>query len=82
MKKLPSEYFRENVWISCDPDERTIPALAQRFGAERFVWASDFPHVDHSPEYVKDLEELIGLFQENDRRGFAGDNFRTALGMK
>ena len=24
----PSDYFRERVWISCDPDERTIPALA------------------------------------------------------
>jgi predicted TIM-barrel fold metal-dependent hydrolase len=82
MKKLPSEYFRENVWISCDPDERTIPALAARFGAERFVWASDFPHVDHSPEYIADLEELIGLFPEKDRRGFAGDNFRAALGIR
>ena len=25
-------------------DERTIPALADRFGAVRFLWASDFPH--------------------------------------
>ena len=36
----------------CDPDERTIPALAERFGADRFMWASDFPHADHTPEYV------------------------------
>ena len=82
LQRKPSEYFREHVWISCDPDERTIPSLAARFGADRFVWASDFPHPDHSPEYVKDLDELIGLLPEADRRKFAGDNLRTALGLK
>ena len=30
-----ADYFRERVWISCDPDERTIPALAERFGVLR-----------------------------------------------
>ncbi len=53
----PSDYFRERVWISCDPDERTIPALVERFG-DRFLWASDFPHADHTPAYVDDLDEL------------------------
>ena len=33
LKNKPSDYFRERVWVSCDPDERTIPALAERFGA-------------------------------------------------
>ena len=53
LEHKPSDYFRERVWISCDPDERTIPALAERFGADRFMWASDFPHADHTPEYVE-----------------------------
>jgi predicted TIM-barrel fold metal-dependent hydrolase len=65
------------VWISCDPDERTIPALAERFGADRFLWASDFPHPDHTPEYLDDLAELAGLFTDaGDRRRFLGDNAR------
>ena len=72
----PSDYFRERIWISCDPDERTIPALAERFGADRFLWASDFPHADHTPEYVDDLNALIAAFPESDRRKFAGDNAR------
>ena len=25
LEHKPSDYFRERVWISCDPDERTIP---------------------------------------------------------
>ena len=66
----------ERCWISCDPDEKTIPALAERFGADRFLWASDFPHLDHTPEYVLDLDRLVGSFPEADRRKFVGDNAR------
>ena len=61
LQHKPSDYFRERIWISCDPDERTIPALAERFGVERFMWASDFPHADHTPEYIHDLNELVGM---------------------
>jgi len=77
LQHKPSDYFRERVWISCDPDERTIPALAQRFGADRFMWASDFPHADHTPEYITDLDELASEFSEVARRQFLGDNARS-----
>jgi predicted TIM-barrel fold metal-dependent hydrolase len=76
LEHKPSDYFRERVWISCDPDERTIPALAARFGADRFMWASDFPHADHTPEYVTDLDELAGAFEPAERRQFLGDHAR------
>lgn len=77
LRHQPSDYFRERIWISCDPDERTIPALAERYGVERFLWASDFPHADHTPEYVDDLNELVAMFPEADRRKFVGDNARA-----
>ncbi|MFM7534448.1 MAG: amidohydrolase family protein [Acidimicrobiales bacterium] len=77
LKHKPSDYFRNQIWISCDPDERTIPALAERFGVERFLWASDFPHADHTPEYVEDLNELIGMFPAADQAKFAGGNARA-----
>ncbi len=64
LQHRPSDYFRERVWISCDPDERTIPALAERYGVERFLWASDFPHADHTPEYIEDLNELVASFPD------------------
>ncbi len=81
LERKPSDYFRERVWISCDPDERTIPALAERFGADRFLWASDFPHADHTPEYLKDLEGLAAAFPEDGRRAFLGDNCRALFGI-
>jgi len=76
LENPPSWYFENRCWISCDPDERTVPHLAERFGADRFMWASDFPHVDHTPEYVRDLEELAGMFPDETRRLFLGDNAR------
>ena len=76
LEAKPSDYFRERVWISCDPDERMIPALTQRYG-DRFLWASDFPHADHTPAYLADLEELAGAFPEGAaRQRFLGDNAR------
>ncbi len=81
LEHKPSDYFRERVWISCDPDERTIPALAERFGVERFMWASDFPHADHTPEYVDDLDELASAFPEADRAKFLGDNARQLFDL-
>ncbi len=77
LERKPSDYFRERVWISCDPDERTIPALAERYG-DRFLWASDFPHADHTPAYLEDLADLAAAFADDAaRRAFLGDNARA-----
>jgi predicted TIM-barrel fold metal-dependent hydrolase len=77
LEHKPSDYFRERVWISCDPDERMIPALAARYGVERFMWASDFPHADHTPEYIHDLNDLVASFPEDQRAAFIGGNARA-----
>jgi predicted TIM-barrel fold metal-dependent hydrolase len=81
LEHKPSDYFRERCWISCDPDERTIPALVERFG-DRFMWASDFPHADHTPAYIDDLEDLAGAFSDAHRRPFLGDNARALFGIR
>jgi uncharacterized protein len=76
LENPPSYYFTERCYISCDPDERSIPWLAERFGDDRFMWASDFPHADHTPEYIEDLEVLASMFPDESRRKFLGDNCR------
>jgi predicted TIM-barrel fold metal-dependent hydrolase len=81
LKDKPSDYFRERVWISCDPDERSIAAMAERFG-DRFLWASDFPHADHTPEYIDDLNGLAASFADGaSRRSFLGDNARALFNI-
>ena len=75
------DYFRDRCWISCDPDERTIPALIERFG-DRFMWASDFPHADHTPEYIGYLDELAAAVPAEHRAPFLGENARTLFGIE
>jgi len=48
LKEKPSFYFDRQVWISADPDERALPAMVDLVGADKFFWASDFPHPDHA----------------------------------
>ncbi len=48
LARRPSEYFRRQCYISFDPDESTLAFTAAHplVGAERIIWASDYPHPD------------------------------------
>ena len=77
MKERPSEYFKRNVWISADPDEKSLPAMVDLLGADRFFWASDFPHPDHTGNYIKELEQLTAQMPERARVQVLGENVRN-----
>jgi len=42
----PSEYFRRQCFVSCDPQERALPSVVELAGAECLVFATDYPHPD------------------------------------
>jgi predicted TIM-barrel fold metal-dependent hydrolase len=42
----PSEYFRRQCFVSCDPQERTLPAVVDLVGDDCIVFATDYPHPD------------------------------------
>ena len=77
LQHKPSDYFREHVWISCDPDERTI----RHWPNGSAPTDSCGPPTSHTPttplEYVTDLDELAAEFDEGARRQFLGDNARS-----
>ena len=64
----PSEYFRRQCYISFDPDESALPlaATSPLCGADRIVWASDFPHPD--AKYPGVTEELMEATESLERR--------------
>ena len=74
LKHVPSEYFARQCWISFDPDETTIPYMAQRYGAERFIWASDFPHWDGSLDALGETKEAIAPLSAQEQQCILGDN--------
>ena len=51
-------------------------------GADRFFWASDFPHPDHPPDYVPEVERLVAQLPEEARKGFLGENVLRAYGIE
>lgn len=46
LKHKPSEYFRRQCFISFEPDEARLGQVIEAIGAERVVFASDYPHWD------------------------------------
>ena len=62
LEMLPSEFFRRQCWISFDPDESMMAVTAQSplVGADRIIWASDYPHPDAKfPGVTQELAEAL-----------------------
>jgi uncharacterized protein len=68
LKERPSFYFRRNVWVSADPDEKSLPAMVDLCGSDRFFWATDFPHPDHTGNYIEELEKFGAKIADPQRR--------------
>jgi predicted TIM-barrel fold metal-dependent hydrolase len=55
----PSDYFRRQCWISCEPDEPYLPHLLDLLGEDRLLFASDYPHPDH--RWPEMMESMLAL---------------------
>ena len=82
LSEKPSFYFRRQCWISGDPDEKTLASIMPVVGADRFFWASDFPHPDHAPDYIPEVARIVEELPEPMRAGFLGSNVLDAFGLK
>jgi predicted TIM-barrel fold metal-dependent hydrolase len=72
---LPSEYFRRQCWISFEPDDPTLPRLADLIGPDRILWASDFPHSDAIyPGAGEAIRSLVAPLPPEQQEMIAGAN--------
>lgn len=47
LKAKPSEYMRSGrIYIGVESEEAPIPYVIETFGADKLLWASDYPHWD------------------------------------
>ena len=79
LTRKPSEYFRRQCYISFDPDESTLAFTARHplVGADRIIWASDYPHPDAKfPGVVEELTEATAELSEAQRARIFGGNAR------
>jgi len=77
-EEKPSYYFKRQCYISADPDERTIAAMMEIVGEDKFFWATDYPHPDHPGNYLEELKGMIAPMKESGRRAILGENVARA----
>jgi predicted TIM-barrel fold metal-dependent hydrolase len=79
LKKQPSEYFRRQCFISFEADETRLGEVISSVGADRVVFASDYPHWDATFPGVTDM--ILGREDLNDetKRKIMGENAARLL---
>ena len=70
----PSEYFYRQCLVSADPDETVIAPIVEAVGADYFVWASDYPHIDASFGVVGEIRSRIASLSVEDQAKVMGRN--------
>ena len=80
--RSPEDWIKsDNCYFAVEPDERTIPFVAQLIGEERLIYASDYSHWDcMCPDSVKTLFERNDL-SDGLKRNILGDNAARLFGL-
>jgi predicted TIM-barrel fold metal-dependent hydrolase len=73
-KLRPSEYFYRQCVVSADPDETVLAPIIDAVGADYFVWASDYPHIDANFGVVGEIRSRIASLSEADQAKVLGGN--------
>ena len=81
LKLKPSEYFYRQCLVSADPDETLTARIIEHIGADYFVWASDYPHIDSDYGVAAELKERIAPLPRADQRKVLGTNALRFYGI-
>jgi predicted TIM-barrel fold metal-dependent hydrolase len=82
IRERPSDYFRRQCFVSCDPDDGCLRAVVEAAGDECIVWASDYPHPDaHFPGTLARTRESLSGISEASRRRILGGNALRLYGL-
>jgi predicted TIM-barrel fold metal-dependent hydrolase len=67
LTRKPSEYLAGgNVFVSCEPEETTLPYVLERMGEGQVLFASDYPHERSHHEYLHDIPEFLARSDMSD----------------
>jgi predicted TIM-barrel fold metal-dependent hydrolase len=74
----PSEVFDRQCMVSFDPDEVALAFTAEHLGADKILWASDYPHPDAKiPGVVPELLEAVEPLPPESQRLILGATARA-----
>ena len=80
-KLEPSAYMRRNVWYVVEPRETGLDYMMDTIGEDRFLWGSDYPHVDSSADALDQIKASTAGLSEKRRRLILGENARALYGL-
>jgi predicted TIM-barrel fold metal-dependent hydrolase len=70
----PSEYFQRQCWIGIDSDEKVLASVVPMIGADKLLFASDFPHADAHIDPVTEAEESLAPLSRETKERILGGN--------
>jgi predicted TIM-barrel fold metal-dependent hydrolase len=74
LSMLPSEYFKRQCYAGFEPEEWNLAQSADFLGADRIIWASDYPHPEYHEGIVDELQKHLDGLAEPARRRILGAN--------
>ena len=78
----PRELLGRQCGISFEPDEITLALTAVHLGADKVLWASDYPHPDAKiPGVVKELKEAVATLPPESQVEVLGQSARRFYGL-
>jgi uncharacterized protein len=83
MKKLPSEYFHRNVFVTLidEPDVKSS-MVRSRIGVENIMWSSDYPHaVTTWPNSHKFVNEMFADIPSHERELMVSGNAKRVWSL-
>jgi predicted TIM-barrel fold metal-dependent hydrolase len=79
MKKMPSEYFKSNLYATFwfENNFGKLASLIDTVGAERILFETDFPHPTCLyPNPLQAVEKKMAVLPEDVRNNILGENAR------
>ncbi|MFU8814302.1 MAG: amidohydrolase family protein [Pseudomonadales bacterium] len=81
LQRWPSDYLRENFWFVMDPSEGSIDAQCDLVGEDKFMWGSDYPHIDSHASAVQEVHAALAPMSEHRRNLVLGENARRLFNL-
>jgi predicted TIM-barrel fold metal-dependent hydrolase len=69
------------VWVSVDPEERTLPATVALLGEDKFFFGSDVPHAEGYTNPVAEAKKQLAPLPDRAQRKILGENVATVYGL-
>jgi predicted TIM-barrel fold metal-dependent hydrolase len=80
LSKRPSDYFREQCFVSVEADEEPATHYVERFGDRNLVFSTDYPHGDS--QYPRAVETFRKLpLSEDTKQRVLGENWSRLYGV-